>query len=134
MCTAGAYKSPWCAFFFFSSRRRHTRFKCDWSSDVCSSDLFAGNQTKESIMAQSMLRALYRGLLYLHPPAFRKRFAEEMLWIFDEAAATRRILGLFADGLVSLRPHRKSPTTLLQTTSGKQEDTDTPVPHSTRLD
>src|SRR5688572_31761448 len=26
-------------FFFFSSRRRHTRFDCDWSSDVCSSDL-----------------------------------------------------------------------------------------------
>src|SRR5207237_3439410 len=30
------------SFFFFSSRRRHTRFKCDWSSDVCSSDLVAG--------------------------------------------------------------------------------------------
>src|SRR2546430_6631602 len=29
-------------FFFFSSRRRHTRFDCDWSSDVCSSDLDAG--------------------------------------------------------------------------------------------
>src|SRR5256886_3700233 len=28
-------------FFFFSSRRRHTRFDCDWSSDVCSSDLLA---------------------------------------------------------------------------------------------
>src|SRR2546427_2491740 len=28
-------------FFFFSSRRRHTRFDCDWSSDVCSSDLRA---------------------------------------------------------------------------------------------
>src|SRR2546427_12086300 len=27
-------------FFFFSSRRRHTRFDCDWSSDVCSSDLW----------------------------------------------------------------------------------------------
>src|SRR5205085_4728841 len=26
-------------FFFFSSRRRHTRFDCDWSSDVCSFDL-----------------------------------------------------------------------------------------------
>src|SRR2546430_9181288 len=25
---------------FFSSRRRHTRFDCDWSSDVCSSDLY----------------------------------------------------------------------------------------------
>src|SRR2546430_7779152 len=28
--------------FFFSSRRRHTRFDCDWSSDVCSSDLLPG--------------------------------------------------------------------------------------------
>src|SRR2546430_11414659 len=28
--------------FFFSSRRRHTRFDCDWSSDVCSSDLIHG--------------------------------------------------------------------------------------------
>src|SRR5690606_41699516 len=27
-------------YFFFSSRRRHTRFSRDWSSDVCSSDLF----------------------------------------------------------------------------------------------
>src|SRR5690606_40295187 len=33
---------PYCMFahfFFFSSRRRHTRFSRDWSSDVCSSDL-----------------------------------------------------------------------------------------------
>src|SRR2546422_5134776 len=29
----------WCLFFFFSSRRRHTRCSRDWSSDVCSSDL-----------------------------------------------------------------------------------------------
>ena len=28
-----------CVFFFFSSRRRHTRYIGDWSSDVCSSDL-----------------------------------------------------------------------------------------------
>src|SRR2546430_13453528 len=36
-------------FFFFSSRRRHTRFDCDWSSDVCSSDLFVRNaQSKDS--------------------------------------------------------------------------------------
>src|SRR2546430_10775423 len=31
------------SFFFFSSRRRHTRFDCDWSSDVCSSDLSGGH-------------------------------------------------------------------------------------------
>src|SRR5260370_30819790 len=37
---AGVTKvGPVVSFFFFSSRRRHTRFKCDWSSDVCSSDL-----------------------------------------------------------------------------------------------
>src|SRR5436190_4516052 len=30
-------------FFFFSSRRRHTRSLCDWSSDVCSSDLGQGS-------------------------------------------------------------------------------------------
>src|SRR5215510_4210384 len=28
-----------CGYFFFSSRRRHTRWPRDWSSDVCSSDL-----------------------------------------------------------------------------------------------
>src|SRR5882762_10995951 len=33
------YKGVVAVLFFFSSRRRHTRFKCDWSSDVCSSDL-----------------------------------------------------------------------------------------------
>src|SRR6266853_1288547 len=34
-------------FFFFSSRRRHTRFDCDWSSDVCSSDLVAEGDVHE---------------------------------------------------------------------------------------
>src|SRR5207237_6850945 len=33
--------------FFFSSRRRHTRFKCDWSSDVCSSDLRTKCQSRK---------------------------------------------------------------------------------------
>src|SRR5690606_39619298 len=35
-----------CSCFFFSSRRRHTRFSRDWSSDVCSSDL-----TEETLLA-----------------------------------------------------------------------------------
>src|SRR5258706_7468735 len=33
------YLALYCVFFFFSSRRRHTRLVSDWSSDVCSSDL-----------------------------------------------------------------------------------------------
>src|SRR5699024_12218147 len=36
-------------FFFFSSRRRHTRSKRDWSSDVCSSDLDSAYLTAEVI-------------------------------------------------------------------------------------
>src|SRR5260370_17531353 len=36
-------------FFFFSSRRRHTRFKCDWSSDVCSSDLVAVTENEPDL-------------------------------------------------------------------------------------
>src|SRR5205085_3753040 len=32
-------RSVFCRYLFFSSRRRHTIFDCDWSSDVCSSDL-----------------------------------------------------------------------------------------------
>src|SRR2546430_12358911 len=39
MCTASHASHVLFLFFFFSSRRRHTRFDCDWSSDVCSSDL-----------------------------------------------------------------------------------------------
>src|SRR5256886_11607360 len=35
----GHFVSVCVSIFFFSSRRRHTRFDCDWSSDVCSSDL-----------------------------------------------------------------------------------------------
>src|SRR5260370_23930386 len=34
--------------FFFSSRRRHTRFKCDWSSDVCSSDLIFASEGRSA--------------------------------------------------------------------------------------
>src|SRR5260221_1946267 len=33
--------------FFFSSRRRHTRSLCDWSSDVCSSDLYTRENWQE---------------------------------------------------------------------------------------
>src|SRR5256886_6767459 len=41
-------------FFFFSSRRRHTRFDCDWSSDVCSSDLFAPGFCRAADLQQAM--------------------------------------------------------------------------------
>jgi len=49
-----------------------------------------------------MRRALYRCLLNMHPPAFRREFACEMLLIFDESAAAASTRPLFADALVSL--------------------------------
>src|SRR5439155_15176377 len=38
--------------FFFSSRRRHTRWPRDWSSDVCSSDLSRSEQPSPSSRGQ----------------------------------------------------------------------------------
>src|SRR5690606_40477078 len=38
--------------FFFSSRRRHTRFSRDWSSDVCSSDLWSARVSVNYIEAE----------------------------------------------------------------------------------
>jgi hypothetical protein len=49
-----------------------------------------------------MIRTFYRGLLWLHPPLFRRQFAGEMLWIFDQAADSQGAFSLFFDGLVSL--------------------------------
>src|SRR2546426_5767221 len=42
-------------FFFFSSRRRHTRLQGDWSSDVCSSDLEAGDEPRDVRRPQTLL-------------------------------------------------------------------------------
>src|SRR5690348_16031689 len=42
-------------FFFFSSRRRHTRWTGDWSSDVCSSDLLAVLRGDEEVHLRAML-------------------------------------------------------------------------------
>src|SRR2546427_6076371 len=46
-------------FFFFSSRRRHTRFDCDWSSDVCSSDLHPSGTDRVWEVAQSRAADVY---------------------------------------------------------------------------
>ena len=49
-----------------------------------------------------MTRIVYRALLRLHPPAFRRQFADEMLWIFDEAPGTQAVAPLLLDALFSL--------------------------------
>src|ERR1039458_9918105 len=49
MFHAGADMLFW--FFFFSTRRRHTRCLSDWSSDVCSSDLYSASTPRLSAAA-----------------------------------------------------------------------------------
>src|SRR2546430_5597036 len=48
------------SLFFFSSRRRHTRFDCDWSSDVCSSDLLRNTLLDDRDLAQLVKRSGFR--------------------------------------------------------------------------
>src|SRR3712207_7833644 len=52
-----------CLFFFFSSRRRHTRYWRDWSSDVCSSDL--GIQGNSLYHIQREVEGLGKKLEYI---------------------------------------------------------------------
>jgi len=49
-----------------------------------------------------MTRTVYRCVLLLHPQSFRRQFAGEMLWIFEQAAATEGAGLLLLDALVSL--------------------------------
>src|ERR1035437_10471265 len=62
MCCVGArwlYSSCVCGFFFFPSRRRHTSYWRDWSSDVCSSDLSA-NECVATWIEKNAIPGVYR--------------------------------------------------------------------------
>src|SRR5690606_40892534 len=70
-------------FFFFSSRRRHTRFSRDWSSDVCSSDLAGVDEAKDELQEiieflrepqkfQKLGGRIPKGVLLMGPPGTGK--------------------------------------------------------------
>src|SRR2546430_5688681 len=72
--------------FFFSSRRRHTRFDCDWSSDVCSSDLVHRFGLREEAVQEVvdpevvlLLEARVRDAFHHRELLVRMRQAEEEL-------------------------------------------------------
>src|SRR5256885_4056569 len=64
-------------FFFFSSRRRHTRLQGDWSSDVCSSDLAAA--CEGAIMARVLLVDDEPALLFTLSQLLKSRGLEPVL-------------------------------------------------------
>jgi hypothetical protein len=49
-----------------------------------------------------MTRTFYRWLICLHPPAFRLRFGQELLWIFDESSDASGAATLLYDAAISL--------------------------------
>src|SRR5690606_40092451 len=77
-----------CICFFFSSRRRHTRFSRDWSSDVCSSDLLLVEVRKQlkqhknalalaftlSDIQQQLQQLFYPGLVYNTPREWLEQY------------------------------------------------------------
>src|SRR5207249_3911429 len=66
--------------FFFSSRRRHTRSKRDWSSDVCSSDLVWRDKSTNTLMIQSQNRqAVPHRLQDLHAVGIAQAGKEESI-------------------------------------------------------
>src|SRR5690606_39346773 len=81
-------------YFFFSSRRRHTRFSRDWSSDVCSSDLFVvlGKRIEGYVGLMSSLGGttatifplLVAGLLTLYFLFNQRIKFKDTLWIRSE--------------------------------------------------
>src|SRR3990167_2557528 len=74
---------------FFSSRRRQTRFDCDWSSDVCSSDLLSLQQRRAGDLTYIPSREDLLGLLYLdsrRPLAFSQLDRKVLDALATEAA------------------------------------------------
>src|SRR5215211_8965990 len=71
-------------FFFFSSRRRHTRSLCDWSSDVCSSDLFEGERLVGYVINSRYVDAWHVMNVAVSPSHQRRGIATQLLeHLFD---------------------------------------------------
>src|SRR5438034_7597775 len=66
-------------FFFFSSRRRHTRSLCDWSSDVCSSDLLRSATGKIPGAALDIAHHISSQIVPGHVPILVLRLAAQSL-------------------------------------------------------
>src|SRR5216684_7863320 len=82
-------------FFFFSSRRRHTRCSHDWSSDVCSSDLLAAHCVWVDADDRKLLAA--RDVGCVHNPSSNMMLASGVAPVAELRAAGIR-LGLGTDG------------------------------------
>src|SRR5689334_23881280 len=83
-------------FFFFSSRRRYTRWNCDWSSDVCSSDLLRAVRNRGRLR---LLRRFHLRLLDLRSAGLDRGRPLLTRNVFERVSRPRRL---------SLRLRRRS--------------------------
>src|SRR5215469_14258392 len=133
-------------FFFFSSRRRHTRSLRDWSSDVCSSDLAAQGHLYATAMRMinergyeaTTLREIAKdahvsvGLLYRYFPSKQAviiALYDELSRDFSRQAATMkpgkwrdRFLFALETSLRALQPHRTTLRALIPVLIGDPDD------------
>src|SRR5699024_11996359 len=104
-------------FFFFSSRRRHTISKRDWSSDVCSSDLFISARESPpnfSTVARASTRATIASAT---TPAAGTATTSERWWKIGRASGRERVEGAEGGGSIKkMRGDKRSKTTQHQLT------------------
>src|SRR6266581_2325352 len=107
--------------FFFSSRRRHTRWTGDWSSDVCSSDLSAArpavhtwtekaqhdfvtevDRAAEGLVAETIMREVPESVIVGEELSPRRTARGEVVWIVDPLDGTTNFLHGYPQYAVSI--------------------------------
>src|SRR6266536_927278 len=89
-------------FFFFSSRRRHTRSTRDWSSDVCSSDL-----EEVVLRASARVQRQTGAAMVVHPDASHRSYeqiARTLDLLESEGALLHKVIVSHADERLHTRP------------------------------
>src|SRR6266513_3287994 len=119
-------------FFFFSSRRRHTRSKRDWSSDVCSSDLVRGGEAhRPGVVGRGVPPAAQAGGMAVAPFREIERSYFDLRWHVDPVGATQAGVKTYDDRYGRFSPSALAPhlaalksiaSSLEETTAAERDD------------
>src|SRR5256885_16981095 len=108
-------------FFFFSSRRRHTRLQGDWSSDVCSSDLRNRDDYRQIFSAVFSDYFLFDSLIGLSNPRLDAQAHDYLQQLHQIGRASCRGRGEISGGAGSFKKKKKKRMMELQRYSEKKE-------------
>src|SRR5688572_31745943 len=99
-------------FFFFSSRRRHMRFDCDWSSDVCSSDLWRARNNRSLLRTAAHVPPCSSHSGAANPVRVDRR--AEKLWIDRKSTRLNSSHSQISYAVFCLKKKKKKKTLLRQ--------------------